>query len=765
MKTILRIARVELSALFYSPIAWFLLILFYIQVSMSYLDQLTSLSTHQELGNSLSNLTFEFFASPRGGLFITGVLRYLYLYIPLITMGLISRETHSGTIKLLYSSPVKLSSIVLGKYVSMLFFNLCLILVLFITIIFASSHIEAMDYGLVFSGLLGIYLLLSAYAAIGLFMSSLSQYQVVAAIATFAVFALLKFVGTVWQEYDLLREVTGYLSISGRTESMIMGLVTTKEVIYYILITAMFLAFTFLKLRGGRDSSTWAKSAVRYSLVVVCTVVIGYISSMPGFVGYWDTTRTQSSTISSLAQKELKGLVDGPLTVTTYANLLDQTFWFARPEYRKNDIGRWEPYVRFKSDIKLNFVNYYDSVQNDALYKENAGKTLDEIAKKQAKAFQLDLSWFKKPEEIRQMINLRPEKNRLVMELEYKGKKTFLRVFDDLNVWPSEVEVVAAVKRLTEPVPQIAFLQGEDERSIDKPGDKHYKFATSEVNTRAALVNQGFDVLTLSLSDQDIPEGLTALVIADPRTEFSPVVLAKIERYIKEGGNLLLAGEPGKQSVLNPILKHLGVQLMDGTIVQGDTNFSPDAVSSYVSYSGDAFGTKIAGLHRTKSPINTPGVAGLTYQTDGNFKVQTLLQTDENVTWNKTGKVVLDSADIVYNPEGGDVKRSLPTAIYLTRQVGTREQRILVTGDADFLSNVELARKFPQTGNSKFFQGFLGWFSYGQFPIQPTFSSPTDNILHMNSDDIKSTKRLMLFLVPSILLLAGTILLVRRKRK
>lgn len=765
MKTILRIARVELSVLFYSPIAWFLLILFYIQVSMSYLDQLVLQSTQQELGNSLQNLTFEFFASPRGGLFVTGVLPYLFLYIPLITMGLISRETQSGTIKLLYSSPVKLSYIVFGKYISMLFFNFFLILALLITVFFASFHIDSIDYGLVFSGLLGIYLLLSAYAAIGLFMSSLSQYQVVAAIATFAVFALLKFVGSVWQEYDFLREVTGYLSIGGRTESMIIGLITTEGVIYYLLITAMFLAFTFLKLRGNRDSSPWIKSTFRYISVVLFTVGIGYVSSLPGMVGYWDTTRTQSNTISVGAQEELKNMIEGPLKVTTYINLLDNSFWQARPQYRKYDIARWEPYVRFKPDIELDFVNYYDSAQNAALYKDNVGKTLDEIAEKQAKAFQVDLGWFKKPDEIRQMTQLAPEKNRLIMELEYRGKKTFLRTFDDLKFWPSETEIVAALKRLAGPVPQIAFLQGEEERSIDKTGDKHYKVATNEINTRAALVNQGFDVLSLSLVDQEMPKGLTALVIADPRAEFSPVVLSKIERYIEEGGNLLLAGEPGKQSVLNPILKHLGVQLMEGTILQGDSNFSPDAVSSYVSYSGNEFGTQITGLYHSKTPINTPGAAGLTFQTDGSFDIQTLLSTDEKITWNRAGKVVLDSADIVFSPERGDVKKSLPTALYLTRKVGPKEQRILVTGDADFLSNVELARKFPETGNSKFYQGFLGWFSYGKFPIQPRFISPTDNKLHMTSDGFKSVKRLMLFLVPSILLLAGTVLLLRRQRK
>lgn len=757
----------ELSALFYSPIAWFLLILFHIQLGMAYVDKLDYAVTDQELGRLLGNLTFNFFANPQqGGLLISTVLSNLYLYIPLITMGLISRETHSGTIKLLYSSPVKLSSIVLGKYVAMLIFNLCMIMVIMISVVFASFHIESLDAGLIFSGLLGVYLLLSAYAAIGLFMSCLSTYQVVAAIATFAVFALLKFVGGLWQDYDFFRDLTSYLSISGRTETMVFGLITTKDVLYYVLITAMFLTFAWLKLKGERDSDSWMKSALRYSMVLAVVLVVGYVSSMPGFVGYWDTTRTRMNTISEKAQQVIKDLGDEPLTVTTYVNFLDDTYFYGQRRSRNADKRRWEEYIRFKKDIRLNYVNYYDSTRNEYIYKTNPGKTLEQIAKDRAKAFKVDLDWFIKPAEIRKMINLVPEKNRLVMLLEYKGKKTFLRVFDDLDVYPSEIEIVAALKRLTVPLPRIAFLQGEEERSIDKSGDRHYKMATSEVNTRAALINQGFDVLSLSLKEQDIPKGLTALVIADPRAEFDPVVLKKIEQYIDGGGNLLLAGEPGKQSVLNPILKRLGVQLMDGTIVQGNKSLAPDEVKSYVSAVGDEFGSRIISMYNRKTPVNTYGAAGLTFVNNGDFKIRTLLSTDGKSSWNKTGKLVLDSADVIFNPKAGDEMKALPTAIYLTRNIDAKEQRILVTGDADFLSNIELSRKvYPETANGKFYQGLLGWFTYGKFPIETNRASTTDNSLNVTSDGVKGIKLVILFVIPAVLLLAGAILLIRRKRK
>lgn len=766
MKATLRIARVELSNLFYSPIAWFLLVLFFVQVAMAYMAKVESYVTAQELDRPLRNLTFEFLADPqKAGLFISTVLSNLYLYIPLITMGLISREVSGGTIKLLYSSPVRLTSIVMGKYLAMLMFNFCMIAVLGVVAVFASFHIESLDWGMVFSGLFGIYLLLSAYAAIGLFMSCLSSYQVVAAIATFAVFALMKFVGTIWQDYDFLRDLTGYLSISGRTETMIFGLINTRDVLYYLLITAMFLSFAWFKLYGQRNTVSWFQSVFKYSLIVVFVLLIGYFTSAPGYIGYWDTTRTKMNTLSAGTQQVLKDIGNEPLEVTSYINLLDGTYGRGMPRMRNVDKKRWERYMRFKPNIKLNYVYYYDSTSNEYVYKSNPGMNLDDLAQKYSKTRKIALNRFQTPEQIRQQIDLYPEKNRLVMHLQFKGKSTFLRTFDDMQFWPSEVETAAALKRLTVPLPKIGFLQGQEERRIDRLGDRHYKLATSEVNVRASLINQGFDVEDLSLVGQDIPDGLAAVVIADPRTEFQPEVLDKIQRYIAEGGNILLAGEPGKQNILNPIMEPLGVQLLDGIIVQGDINFSPDEVRSYVTSFGADFSRIISQLHNLKTPISTRNVAGLTYTENGDFQIRELLRTDEEMTWNKMDKLVLDSADIVYNPAAGDHKASIATALALTRQIKGKEQRILITGDADLLSNLELGRSYPRTGNADFYQGFLGWFTYGQFPIVPVWPDPIDNRMMIKSSSMNILQWTMLGLIPAIGLLMGTVLLIRRKRK
>lgn len=95
MKTIFRVAKTELKTLVYSPIAWFLIVIFMVQCGYSYIKILDSVSRMQEGGFKFEySLIKEIFLGRNGVL--GSVMKNLYLYLPLLTMGLISRETSSG---------------------------------------------------------------------------------------------------------------------------------------------------------------------------------------------------------------------------------------------------------------------------------------------------------------------------------------------------------------------------------------------------------------------------------------------------------------------------------------------------------------------------------------------------------------------------------------------------------------------------------------------------------------------------------------------
>ncbi len=128
MRTIIRITKSELRVLFFSPIAWLILIVFSFQVGMAYCDVLAQQLQTMELGYRTPAVTSSLFAGYTG--IFSGLLDNLYLYIPLFTMGLMSRELSSGSIKLLYSSPVSNLQIILGKYLAVVVYALLLCAIL-----------------------------------------------------------------------------------------------------------------------------------------------------------------------------------------------------------------------------------------------------------------------------------------------------------------------------------------------------------------------------------------------------------------------------------------------------------------------------------------------------------------------------------------------------------------------------------------------------------------------------------------------------------
>ena len=222
-RMILDIARTELQTLFYSPIAWLTLIIFVVQASMTFSSVFGTYVERFNLGYRPVNLTQGIFSGFRG--LYSSILPYLFYYFPLLTMGLMSRELSSGSVKLLYSSPVNNIQIILGKFVSMMIYALVFVGILLVFIIFGACTIDHFDFWLTVSGLLGVYLLICSYAAIGLFMSSLTSYQIVAALGTLSILFVLNMVGGLWQDIEWVRDITWWLSISGRANEFISGLI------------------------------------------------------------------------------------------------------------------------------------------------------------------------------------------------------------------------------------------------------------------------------------------------------------------------------------------------------------------------------------------------------------------------------------------------------------------------------------------------------------------------------------------------------------
>ncbi|MFD0761313.1 Gldg family protein [Lutibacter aestuarii] len=755
MRKIFKIAKVELNILFYSPIAWLILIIFILQCGVAFTNIIDSKEMSQQLGNNLKNLTISIFGGNKG--FFASVQDKLYLYIPLLTMGLMSREISSGSIKLLFSSPLTSKQIILGKFLSMMLYGLLLVMVLFLIVIIASFSIENLDYKYLLGGILGLYILICTYSSIGLFMSSLTSYQVVAAISTLAVLAALNFIGSVGQSIDFVRDITYWVSISGRSDNFINGLISSKDLIYFGLIISLFLFFTVMRFDKGRKQIKLPNLIIKYTVIVLVVLGVGYISSLPTFDMYYDTTRYKKKTLTKNTQLLISKLKE-PIKITTYVNVINGYSHLGSPKFRIFDLNKFDDFTRFIPDLEMNYVTYYDSTFTR---RDGQFKTLEEFAKRSSVAQGFDFDKVLKPSEIKKQIDLKDENNFFVRKVAYKGKTTSLRMFYDMIGYPEEAEIAAAIKRLLQTPPKIGFLSGNVERRITKTGDKEYKDIINTPTSRRSLINQGFDVLSINLNtDAKELDSISVLVVADPIVPYSELQLQKINEYIRAGGNIIIAGEPKKRGILNPILKTLGLKFSDGILLQESEKFELDLIQATATKESKDFGFTL----NSDDIISFSGAMGILKIEDSLFNFKPILKTDSTKVWNKLEAINLQTDTLKFNP---DIERKLeiPVAVALTRTIENKLQKIMVIGDADFMSNKELGRFNLSTKNTQFTTEMFKWFSDNEFPVNTSRPEPNDNKIIINQKNIKNIRLLFIAILPILLGVFCIVLLIKRKRQ
>lgn len=103
------------------------------------------------------------------------------------------------------------------------------------------------------------------------------------------------------------------------------------------------------------------------------------------------------------------------------------------------------------------------------------------------------------------------------------------------------------------------------------------------------------------------------------------------------------------------------------------------------------------------------------------------------------------------------------TAVSLTRKINNKEQRIIVIGDADFMNNKEI-NKFG-TANFVFCTGSFRWLTGGEYPIDASRPDAADKRINVTLKQADLLHTIYVWVVPAILLVFGTVLLIRRKRK
>lgn len=232
------IFKKEFRSYFCSPIGFVFVAIFFFVASLFFV-MYNIFGGYGDINAVFSNMTMIF-------LFLT----------PVITMRSLSEEKNSKTDQLLLTSPVKVSSIVLGKlFAAMSVLAIAMGLTVVYPVLLLSFTTP--EWGKIIGNYVGFFLMGTAFVSIGIYISALTENQIIAAVSTFGVLFLFYlaevFVPMVGSEF--LRVIVEAISITEKFYDFSMGVIDISSVVYYLSIVVIFVALTVIHIEKRR----WSK--------------------------------------------------------------------------------------------------------------------------------------------------------------------------------------------------------------------------------------------------------------------------------------------------------------------------------------------------------------------------------------------------------------------------------------------------------------------------------------------------------------------------
>ena len=182
---------------------------------------------------------------------LTNVFMQLFsvvmLALPFLTMRLFSEEKRQKSDQALFTAPVSLTGIVMGKFLAtLLLYIIGLSITLLFGVVIAFGKVIP-DWSLIIGNFLGLALVGGMIISVGVFVSSLTESQVIAAVGTLMlsiVLLLMELVNALFANFAWVAKLTGFLSVSGRFSDFTLGLIYYDNVFFFLSLQALFLFLT-----------------------------------------------------------------------------------------------------------------------------------------------------------------------------------------------------------------------------------------------------------------------------------------------------------------------------------------------------------------------------------------------------------------------------------------------------------------------------------------------------------------------------------------
>jgi len=449
--------------------------------------------------------------------------------VPAITMRSLAEERREGTFELLLTRPLTGRQIVLGKYFAglvLVFFALVPTLVYYYSVYTLGAPQGNIDTGAVIGSYIGLFLLGAAFCAIGLFASSISKNQVIA--FTIAVFLCFFF----YSGFDSLSGLLSLqslglenLGITQHYQSVSRGVLDTRDLVYFIVLSGLFICLTLAVLIRQRQKSLRDKPLLKtLGLLALLTIISGLTFTR------FDFTKEKRFTISPVSRAIMDKL-KAPLKVTVYLQGDNFDGGLKRLQRATRDmLSDLQAYTH--SRLEFEFVDPIAGIKN--LSDEQQKAVYDSL---DARGILGQNHSVPTDNGVSQML-IFPE-----ALIQYEGKQIAVNLLqtriglsdDDVinnSVQNLEYAFSSAIKKVARGgKPKIGFTEG------------HHELTDLQLYDAMKSLSDGYDVgrINLKAIPLNILRKINLLVIPKPDKKFTELEKFKIDQFIMSGGRVVWA--------------------------------------------------------------------------------------------------------------------------------------------------------------------------------------------------------------------------------